>query len=351
MIELFRNSDLGGIFIVLITALIGTAIAFYFIKKSIEIGKLYIFDGGDAGVPYLISFVFIYLIIVGVTYYGFINGVINPEQPLLINLLYISLVTMLLKSRVYAYPTVNITDSLKHAILFISDIIYIILVISSVVFYDESGVIILEGYKLHCISDAMFASLACTLAPGLEMPLLLWFGTVIIEGMLIYFDIIERRAKSIIKRDFLLVISATIYLVFGVFQTQLRWMDDTPLVGFFYLFILWTMFEHFRFESNLVITNTQHINTLLQSTQRLFDKIIKKKNYTPNDQTRFEQILNIIRTNEEVKENFFTKNKFSLKKSRKSLINRLKECYENPERLRCRIDTNYRVEKRAKQII
>jgi hypothetical protein len=109
---------------------------------------------------------------------------------------------------------------------------------------------------------------------------------------------------------------------------------------------MWSIFEHFKFEANDVIEKTKPINTLIKSAQNLLNKITNKKRYTHNDKFRFDQILEVIKTNPDVRENLFAKNYFSFNSKKRHMIARLHECYNNYEKCRSE-DTPVEIEKRS----
>jgi hypothetical protein len=327
MLSLLQNSNPEGLLLIALVAILGLGTAFYLIFESFKIGYLYIFDGGDASVPCLISFVLVYLTAVVVTCHGILVGEIRAEQPLLLNLVYVTLVAMMLRGRVVAFSTAKISPFVRTTMLFVGSFISVFLFVLCLALYNSLLDVRLTGYTFYEISSAMFSSLTCTSTPGWELPVVLGVGTLAIEAMIIIFDTIEKRSRNVFYRDILLVLATLIYFIFGVFQKQLEWTTETPIVVILYLFIIGSMTINFKGEAEGVIRRTSPVNTLIESVQKLIDKMLSNKTYTSNDKVRFNQILQVIIEDEEVRENLFVKNKLTFNRRRKRLIDRLEDVY------------------------
>jgi hypothetical protein len=342
ILTLLSNSNPGGlilagtVILICAAALVRSAIA------ACRIGHRYIFDGGDASVPCLVSFVVVFFVTATIFLHGFLTGVIKAEIPLMINIMFITLVSMMLRGRILGYPTANISSFKKTVMLFTGGIAAVIGLIANVTLYDSNTIIYFHGYTFHQVSYILYSSLVCTLTvtPGRLMPVSIFGATFFIELLLIYFDIKEFRKKKTIIADCLLITSTVIYFIFGVFEPELTLTPviDTLIPSILFLFILAAMIINFDFETAGVLYRSTKINTVVISTQKLVDKIANKKNFTKNDSYRFNQIYKIIKNDKEVKEAIFAANYLSFNPKKRHLIKRLNEVCENEELLR-RYDT------------
>jgi hypothetical protein len=348
LVLLFQNSDPLGLLFLALNAIFCVGIAFYCLYKCIQLAKLYIFDGGDGRVPCLVAFSVIYITTVIVNVWAWSTGRIVAESSLLINLAYVSMVTMMLRGRVLSYPTIFISHFKKTLMLAVGGLLAATAIIGSTALYDSRVFIEITGFSFYQVTNAMYSSLVCTRTLGWEMPVLLWITTIIIEGLIIYFDVTEKRDRLTILKTILLPIATTIYLIFGVFQQELRFLVGTPVVPIAYLFIAFTMFFLFKMDADDVIAKTKKINTMVKSTQRLLNKITNKKRYTHNDIFRFNQILEVIRLYPDVRNSIFLNNYISFNSKKRHIIARLNECYKNPELCR-RTETFERLEKNERR--
>jgi RNase P protein component len=76
------------------------------------------------------------------------------------------------------------------------------------------------------------------------------------------------------------------------------------------------------------------VNTVIKGVQKLIDAITRKKRFTKNDEFRFNQVLEAIRTDDEVRESVFVSNYVVFNAKKRHLIARLREAYNNPDKHR-----------------
>jgi hypothetical protein len=333
ILTLLSNSSASGLILVSIVFIACAASLIHSIVLAFKIGSRYIFDGGDASVPCLMSFVAVFLITVILFLQGFFSGIIKAEIPLMITIMFITLVAMMLRGRILGYPTVNITPFKKTIMLYVGGIATIAALIGGVALYDSNTIIYFHGYTFSVVSDIMYSSLACTLKLDTLMPIMMGVTTIIMELMIIYFDKKEFRALKTIIADLMLVTSTIIYTICGIFQEELIWITHTPITVALFLFILASIIVNFNFEVNGVLHRSTKINTVVDSTQKLINIMANKKSYTKNDQYRFNQILRVIKDDKEIKESIFATNYISFNRKKNDLIARLKEaCDQDKER-------------------
>jgi hypothetical protein len=254
-----------------------------------------------------------------------LKGDINAIVPLLIIVVYISLISTVLRSRIIGFPSVNIKHSIKFIMLVISELFAISSIILLIALYDPEIGINFTGYTFYNISYGAFSSLVCTLTPSIAMPIIVILFSMIDIFMILYFDKKEKRRKIIIQRDILLFIPSVIYFIFGIFQKQLFFLTYTIIPVVLFCGINLIMFMHLKFEVNTTILKISKTDLTLYNINNLINKIINENNNNNNNSVRFKQIYNCIKENDEVRKNIF--NKFTLNKRKKKLIYRLKETW------------------------
>jgi hypothetical protein len=303
----------------------------YFVKKLYQILRLYIEDGGDASVPSISSFIFIFLFMVIGVIYILYKGYFDSSLALLINLVWITLLVMISQGRLLSYPTINMSSYKKVIILGVINLVYISCFVILLALYDSTLNYTYFGFNIYDFTHMLYFVLEITPTPGIRMPIIFGISCFIINIFILYFDILEKKRIENTVEDILLFLPTIIYTITGIIGNYYSLFEQPIVILLFYITTLCMIFYNIRNETNQIIYRTTRINTLVRSTKKLLNSMINKKEYTKNDISRFNLILSILREDEEVRESIFaTKNFFNKKKFK--LIERLKEVYYHPEK-------------------
>jgi hypothetical protein len=327
---LLQNSNPSGILFILFCIIPYILADIFYIIKAIKIGILYIADGGNARVPCIISFILIYSMSVILYIVGFITGDFSSEAIIIINLTWVSAITLIFRGRIIGFSSINIKKYTKFILLTISCILNIISVISAVVTYDYHIHTVIYGWTFNEIQLTILSFLTVTMANRWWQSVTIYLPVIITTIFILYFDIKEKASKYALRLDILLFIPSVLYLIFGIFQPYQKYLWILPTLAFMLINII--NFIYIRYEIWHIILHTGKINSLIKGTKSLINVIIKKKEYTYNDQFRFQQIYNIICSDEQVRENIF--GEITINKKRRNIIKRLKEVYNNHSKLR-----------------
>jgi hypothetical protein len=328
VLELVKNGDPLGLVFSFILFAADIAIFVYFVVKSKKIFTDYVFDGGDASIPCLFSILLVLIFALVITTICTLTGVFKSEQSLIINLLYSTIVAMSLRGRILGYPSIKISMLKRSALLFLAGLCIDVIIIVSIAFYDSSFVGNLTGYTMLELSDEMLSVLSSTRTPGLLIPLTFFFCTLIMELGILYFDIKEKRNIRTIQKTFILMAGTFIFLFFGLVD-----VPNTPFVAIPYLFIIWIIFSHFRFEVNKVIKRAEKPNTVADGLRKCIRSLIRRKSYCDNDISRIKYVLKLFEEDEETAEAVISSFVASINSKSRHFAVLLKLCHKNPEKI------------------